>query len=138
MFSNLADMQRFTTLEGLSSLVMAASHALLKRPLYAIAPTAHGPALIVIADGKPSDIVLGRHDPELLAYLNAHVPNAAPAGSMPAFWDIGVEVLMALDETVAPNGLDQDDVRLWLGAAILGRFRDEAAGRAAHAGNTRH
>ncbi|MDR6873625.1 hypothetical protein J2Y55_004652 [Bosea sp. BE125] len=138
MCSSLADLHRFTSLGRLSGLVAAASHAFLKRPRYAIAPTVHGPALIVISDGKPSDIVLGDDERALRAYLTGHVPHAAPAGSMPVFWDIGIEVLIALDEAVVPNGLDREAVGPWLGDTILRRFRDERTSSGEPTGDTRH
>ena len=138
MCSSLADLHRFTSFEGLSGLVTAASHAFLNKPRYAIAPTVHGPALIVISDGKPSDIVLGDDERALRAYLTGHVPRAVPAGSMPAFWDIGIEVLIALDEAVVPNGLDREAVGPWLGDTVLRRLRDEHIRSDEPAGDTRH
>jgi hypothetical protein len=138
MCSTLADLHRFTSLEHLSGLVTAAGQAFFKRPRYAIAPTIHGPALIVISDGKPSDIVLRDDERTLRAYLTGHVPQAAPAGSMPAFWDIGIEVLIALDETVVPNGLDPEAVGPWPGNTVLRRFRDEHPRSGEPAGNIRH
>ncbi|RYE87213.1 MAG: hypothetical protein EOP19_04855 [Hyphomicrobiales bacterium] len=138
MCSTLADLHRFTSLERLSGLFTAAAHGFFRRPLYAIAPTVHGPALIVISDGKPRDIVLGDDERALQAYLTGHIPQAAPAGAMPAFWDIGIEVLIALDKAVVPNGLDREAVGYWLGDTILRRFRDNLNSSGEPAGATRH
>ena len=138
MCSTLADLHRFTSFERLSGLFTAAAHGFLRRPLYAIAPTVHGPALIVISDGKPRDIVLGDDERALQAYLTGHIPQAAPAGSMPAFWDIWIEVLIALDKAVVPNGLDREAVGRWLGDTVLRRFRDDPTSPGELAGDTRH
>ena len=138
MCSTLADLHRFTSLERLSGLVTAAARGFLRRPLHAIATTGHGPALIVISDGTPSDIVLGDDERALRAYLTGHIPQAAPAGSMPAFWDIGIEVLIALDKAVVPNGLDREAVGRWLGDTVLRRFRDNPNSSGEPAGDTRH
>ena len=123
MVSNLPGLHRFTTLEALCCLFAVASHALVKRPRYAIAPTIHGPALIVVDDGKVRDIVVGGDEADLHAYRKRHAPDSAPAGSIASFWDVGVEVLIALDETAVPGALDQEAVGAWLGDAVLRRVR---------------
>ncbi|MBX9910802.1 MAG: hypothetical protein K2Z25_19115 [Beijerinckiaceae bacterium] len=138
MFSNLGGIHQFTSLEGLSGLVMAASASLLKRPRYAIAPTVHGPVLIVVADGRVRHIVVGRHESELQAYRRRHAPSSARAGSASEFWDVGVEVLIALDETAVPPTLDQEAVGPWVGDTVLRQFRDEPPGPGARTGDTYH
>ncbi len=104
MLAALAPLQRL--ISPLASLVGALED---RRPLlYAVGPSAYGPVLIAVSEGRVREVALGVDEKSLVAALKRRFPRAAAAKGDPLFWDAGLEAFLAVEEVTLPDDLEQD------------------------------